>query len=74
MGSIKIRLRLEIEDERTLLLSNFELPVSVYVNVDSKKDFNVIHKTVVGNVDLKRYGLVSGYADWRGLPMYGMVV
>lgn len=74
MGSIKIRLRLELEDERTLLLSNFKLPVSVYVNVESKKDFNVIHKTVVGNVDLKRYGLVSGHANCMGLPIYGVVV
>jgi len=74
LGSIKIRLRLELEDERTLLLSNFELPASVYVNVESKKDFNVIHKTVVGNVDLKRYGLgnINSYVNelWSYLVVY----
>ena len=50
---------MELEDERTRLLSNFQLPESVYVNVGSKKDFDVIKKTVEGNVDMKRYNLVS---------------
>jgi len=58
-GTIKIRLRMELEDERTLLLSNFQLPQSVYVNVDSKKDYEVIRKTVNGNFDTKRFSLVS---------------
>jgi hypothetical protein len=31
----------------------------VYVNVDNKKDFRVLNQTIIGNVDLRRYGLVS---------------
>ena len=50
---------MELEDERTRLLSNFQLPESVYVNVDNKKDYHVIKKTVEGKVDMKRYNLVS---------------
>ena len=58
-GSIRIRLRMELEDERTLLLSNFALPMTVYVNVHTKKDFNVIEETVEGGIDTKKYALVS---------------
>ena len=58
---------MELEDERTRLLSNFQLPESVYVNVGSKKDFDVIKKTVEGNVDMKRYNLVrDSRVHWDG--------
>jgi NRPS condensation-like uncharacterized protein len=50
---------MELEDERTLLISNFNYPSMVYVNVDNKKDFRVLNQTIIGNVDLRRYGLVS---------------
>ena len=59
-GSIKIRLRMELEDERTLLLSNLRPLSPAYVNVDSRKNFHVIRTTVNGNVDMKRYSIVSG--------------
>jgi len=57
--TITIRLRMELEDERTLLLSNLQYPSEVYVNVDNKKDFHVLRQTIIGNQDLRRYGLVS---------------
>lgn len=57
--TITIRLRMELEDERTLLLSNLQYPSQVYVNVDNKKDFHVLRQTIIGNQDLRRYGLVS---------------
>lgn len=57
--TITIRLRMELEEERTLLISNFNYPSMVYVNVDNKKDFRVLNQTIIGNVDLRRYGLVS---------------
>jgi len=60
-GTIKIRLRLELEDERTLLLSNFKWPQSVYVNTDRQKDYEVIKKTVEGNFDMRRYNPISIY-------------
>jgi NRPS condensation-like uncharacterized protein len=50
---------MELEEERTLLISNFNYPSMVYVNVDNKKDFRVLNQTIIGNVDLRRYGLVS---------------
>eukprot|EP00574_Skeletonema_japonicum_P003819 CAMPEP_0201722664 /NCGR_PEP_ID=MMETSP0593-20130828/6957_1 /ASSEMBLY_ACC=CAM_ASM_000672 /TAXON_ID=267983 /ORGANISM="Skeletonema japonicum, Strain CCMP2506" /LENGTH=1102 /DNA_ID=CAMNT_0048213643 /DNA_START=201 /DNA_END=3509 /DNA_ORIENTATION=+ len=58
-GSITIRLRLELENQRTLLLSNIQYPESVYVNSNNKKDSKVMHKTVHGNVDMKKYGLAN---------------
>lgn len=48
-----------MEGLRNLLLSNLNLPESVYVNVENKKDFHVLHQTVEGGVDTKRYSLVS---------------
>lgn len=60
-GTIRIRLRLELEDERTRLLSNFTFPGSVYVNVHTKKDYEVIYQTVEGGVDTKAYALVIIY-------------
>lgn len=43
------------------MLSNFQLPQSVYVNVDKKKDFRVIKQTVEGDVDMKKYQLVRSW-------------
>lgn len=56
-GTIKLRLRLEPEDERTRMISNFRLPQSVYVNVVKKKDFEVVRGTVEGGIDSKKYSL-----------------
>ena len=60
-GTVKLRLRMELEDERTLLISNFQLPQSVYVNVHAKKDYEVIKETVEGGVDTRKYSLVSSF-------------
>ncbi|KAL7446886.1 hypothetical protein ACHAXM_011668 [Skeletonema potamos] len=56
-GTITIRLRMDLEDERTLLLSNFRYPESVYVNIETKKDFKVMHQTVHGKVDMKKFNI-----------------
>lgn len=73
-GSITLRLRLELESERKLLLSNLHYPDSVYVNSDNKKDFKVMHQTVHGNVDMKKYGLanINQYIEelWDYLTVY----
>lgn len=50
-GTILLRLRMELEDERTLLLSNFYVPQSVYVNLPTKKGYKVIQQTVEGEYE-----------------------
>jgi len=64
-GTISLRLRIEMEDERALLLSNFALPQSVYVNVHSKKELEVIKQTVEGGIDTKKYSLktINSHVD-----------
>ena len=64
-GTITIRLRLELADETTLVLSNVKPPQSVYVNVQTKKDFHVLRQTVEGSIDTKEYSLstIKGYGD-----------
>ena len=53
-GSITLRLRLEIEDERAVLLSNLEPPPDFYVNAKTRKDYRVIMYTCTG-----KYGMFS---------------
>lgn len=47
-GTITIRLRIEINDQRKLLLSNLEPPPEMYVNVKKRKDYKVVHYTCTG--------------------------
>ena len=58
-GTVKIRLRMELANERTLLLSNMSLPFSVNVNEGSKKEFDVIKQTVEGSVNPRKFSVVS---------------
>lgn len=51
-GTITIRLRIEIPDERKLLLSNLEPPPEMYVNVKKRKDYRVVYYTCTG-----KYGM-----------------
>lgn len=50
---------------KEFLLSNFQLPESVYVNVDNGKDFDVIIQTVEGDIDTRRYdlGTIHSFCD-----------
>ena len=56
-GQVTVRLRLEIPDERKLLLCALEPPVNVYVNVKKKKDFRVVRQTCLGKYDTEKYSL-----------------
>jgi Ca2+-dependent lipid-binding protein len=57
MGSITVRLRLDIEDERQLLLSTLEPPAPIYVNSKKRKDFRVVRYTCTGKYDMESYNM-----------------
>ena len=54
-GKIKIRLRLDIPDERKVVLSVLEPPHPIFVNMKRGKDFRVIRQTCLGKQDVERY-------------------
>lgn len=56
-GFITARVRLEIDDDRKLLLSNLEPPPQMYVNVKNRKDFRVIRYTCTGKYDMDKYSM-----------------
>jgi hypothetical protein len=48
MGTIIIRLRLEFDDDRKIILSNLEPPPEFYVNARSRRDFRCVRYTCTG--------------------------
>lgn len=56
-GSITVRMRIEIEDERKLLLACLEPPPDVYVNVKTRKEFRVARWTCSGKYDMEQYSM-----------------
>lgn len=54
-GTITFRLRVEIDDERMLLLSSLEPPPPMYVNTKSRKDFRVVRATCEGKYNMDHY-------------------
>ena len=56
-GKVTIRLRLEIPDERKLVLCALSPPEPVYVNVKKKKDFMVVRQTCLGKTDTDKYSI-----------------
>ena len=56
-GSITIRLRLEIEDERRLLLSAIEPPPTMFVNTKTRKEFRVVRFTCTGKYNMEKYSM-----------------
>eukprot|EP00523_Entomoneis_sp_CCMP467_P008491 CAMPEP_0168738488 /NCGR_PEP_ID=MMETSP0724-20121128/10959_1 /TAXON_ID=265536 /ORGANISM="Amphiprora sp., Strain CCMP467" /LENGTH=1081 /DNA_ID=CAMNT_0008785833 /DNA_START=7 /DNA_END=3252 /DNA_ORIENTATION=+ len=65
LGSITIRLRLEVEDDRAVLLSNLEPPPSFYVNVKTRKDHRVVQFTCSGKYDTSKYDIkfINSYIE-----------
>ncbi|KAG7350839.1 C2 domain containing protein [Nitzschia inconspicua] len=57
VGKITIRLRLDIHDERKLVLSSLTPPLPTYVNVKKKRDFKVIRETCYGKYDEEVYSV-----------------
>ncbi len=56
-GTITIRLRLEIPDERKLLLATLEPPPQMYVNVKTRKEFSAVRRTCTGKYDMEKYNM-----------------
>ena len=57
MGSMTLRLRLEIDDDRQVLLSTLEPPPNMYVNVKTRKEFRVVRYTCTGKYDMEKYSM-----------------
>ena len=64
-GTITLRLRIEIADQRKLLLSNLEPPPEMYVNVKRRKDYKVVQYTCTG-----KYGTFISDRDSCLAPGY----
>ena len=58
-GTIKMRLRLEVNDPREYVLASLKIPPSIYVNSKSYKKFQCIRDSVHGNHDLSKYNLAN---------------
>lgn len=58
-GTITIRLALEIEDERRLILAALQPAPTFHINICEKKDFHVARFTATGQKGAKAYGLTQ---------------
>lgn len=56
-GSITVRLRIEIPDERKYLLSAVEPPPKMYVNVKTRREFRVVRYTCTGKYNMDKYSM-----------------
>lgn len=56
-GTITLRLRLEVENDRKLLLSTLEPPPQMYVNVKTRKEFRVVRYTCTGKYNMEKYSM-----------------
>ena len=56
-GSITVRVRLEVEDDRKLLLSAIEPPPKMYVNVKTRREFRVVRYTCTGKYNMEKYSM-----------------
>jgi hypothetical protein len=56
-GTITLRLRLDIDDDRRFLLSSLETPPQIQVNTKNRKDFYVVRCTCTGKTDMNKYSM-----------------
>lgn len=54
-GVVRVRLRIEIPDERRYAIAGIEPPKACYINVKRKKDFRVVRQTCMGLYDYDRF-------------------
>jgi C2 domain len=55
MGTVTFRLRLEIDDEKKILLGTLNPPPLMFVNVKTRKDFKVLQGATEGKYNMSRY-------------------
>lgn len=60
-GTITIRLRIEIFDERKMLLSALEPPPAMYVNAKRRKDFRIVRTTTNGKVCIQMMNVMMQF-------------
>jgi C2 domain len=65
-GSIRVRVRVEVDDERQYLLASLRPAPSIYINVTKKKSMRVARYTAMGEydtVDKFQLDVLQGYID-----------
>ncbi|KAG7343502.1 C2 domain containing protein [Nitzschia inconspicua] len=65
-GTIRVRIRVEVDDERQYLLASLLLPPSNYINSAKKKSMRVARYTAMGeydNQDKFQLAVLQGYID-----------
>jgi hypothetical protein len=73
-GSIKVRLRIEIDDPRAYLLASFKIPPAVYVNTKSVKNFHCMRGTIHGDFDITEYSLQTTILLFREILQQKRVI
>jgi len=56
-GTIKIRLRIEVDDPRAYILASLKIPPTIYVNTNSEKKFKSTRSTVNGDFEESQYSI-----------------
>jgi hypothetical protein len=54
-GIIRVRLRIEIPDERRYAVAGIEPPKACHINVEHKKEFRVVRQTCMGMYDYNTF-------------------
>ena len=73
-GTITLRLRVEIADQRKLLLSNLEPPPEMFVNVKKHKDYKVVQTTCTGKYGTYILDRESCCVPFRRSPPHSFVL
>lgn len=64
MGTITVRLRVECEDPRALVLSSLQIPEKVFVNVKNETQYALANKVINGVNDEKAYNFGNIYSHY----------
>lgn len=64
-GTIRVRVRLEVDDERKLMLSALEPPPTIYVNTKTRKEWRLVRYTCQGKYDMDAYSMkvINSYVE-----------